>query len=220
MIGGDGLATLALSLGVTELTLGASLVPVLVRVLRAARAAPPEEALPSGRGRVLVLGERLPVGGQPGPGYRARLDRALALLAHAPTAEVVILGGRTGRSAPSEAEAGRRYLTERGLAPGRIAVEDASRHTLENLRRYRAAFADVDAGAVALVTSRFHLARASLTATGLGIRHVPCPAEDGWRPGPLEAARLLREAFLVHWYLVGSSYARLTGDRAMLARIA
>jgi hypothetical protein len=36
---------------------------------------------------------------------------------------------------------------------------------------------------------------------------------------PAEAARLLREAFLVHWYVVGRGVARLTRNRATLARI-
>jgi hypothetical protein len=36
---------------------------------------------------------------------------------------------------------------------------------------------------------------------------------------PSEAARLLREAFLLHWYVVGRGFARLTRNRAMLARI-
>ncbi|HEX8375719.1 MAG TPA: ElyC/SanA/YdcF family protein, partial [Geminicoccaceae bacterium] len=98
-----------------------------------------------------------------------------------------------------------------------IATEDTSRHTLENLLRYRAAFGG--GGRVVLVTSRAHLARAGLMARDLGIEHELCAAEPVWRATPAALASALAEAAFTHWYVVGRAFARLTRNRRMLARI-
>ena len=90
-------------------------------------------------------------------------------------ADIYILGGRTRPTLPFEAEAGAAHLRATRIPSDRLHCEDRSRHTLENLRAYRAAFPPADAPA--LVTSRFHLARASLMANGLGLAHRPCAAE-------------------------------------------
>jgi uncharacterized SAM-binding protein YcdF (DUF218 family) len=211
IVGADGLATLALACLVAAATFGASLLAALWHVARVARAAP---------ARAVVLGLRLPPGGEPCADFRARLDRAHALAARLEGLTVVLLGGPTTPGLPSEAEAGRRDLVAAGLAPARIAAEARSRHTLENLRNYRAAFAPAPPAAPdLLVTSRFHLARATLMARSLGLRHIPCAAEDRLRPAPRLLLRLGVEAFLVHWYVVGRGFARLTRNRGMLARI-
>jgi hypothetical protein len=70
-----------------------------------------------------------------------------------------------------------------------------------------------------LVTSRFHIARSSMLAAGLGPVNVPCVAESfrlAWlRHVPL----MLFEAVLIHWYITGRIFARITGNRRMAARI-
>jgi len=215
-LGPEGVATLLLALAVAACTLGLSLLAALWQVLRIACSAP---SRPTGPVRqALVLGTRL-TEGRPGHAFRARLDRALALSAQQPSLEVVILGGVTAPGAPAEAAAGRRYLLAAGLAPDRIATEARSRHTLENLREFRAAFRPAGGGPpLLLVTSRTHLARAMLMARGLGLPVLPCAAEEGRLP--LRAwRRLPAEAFLLHWYVVGRGFARATGNRRMLARI-
>jgi uncharacterized SAM-binding protein YcdF (DUF218 family) len=195
--------------------MGASLAAAYLLVLRAARRARagadgPGPAGP--RARDAARGGRRDRAGVP-----QRLERAAALVEAGAAADVVVLGGRTGRHGPSEAEAGSAYLVARGVPAGRIATEDTSRHTLENLLRYRAAFgAD---GRVVLVTSRSHLARAGLMARDLGIGHDLCAAEPAWRTTPAALASVLGEAFFAHWYVVGRIYARLTRDRRMLARL-
>jgi len=172
---------------------------------------------PSAR-RILVLGMRLNALGKPSPDYRARLARAAALQASYDKAQIVILGGRTAAGQPSEAAAGALFLQASNVPTAAILLEDRSRHTLENLMLYRARFA-TDAGPTALVTSRFHLARSSLLASGLEIRHVPCAAEQSRWP-PLRHMPLVTfEALLIHWYITGRSFARLTRNHRMAARI-
>lgn len=216
-LGPEGVVTLLLALAVAGCTLGLSLAAALWQVLRIARSAPSDPGEPARQ--AVVLGTKL-ADGQPGHAFRARLDRVLALAARLPGLEVVVLGGATAPGAPSEAVAGRRYLLAAGLAPGRIVTEARSRHTLENLREFRAAFRPAASSGppVLLVTSRTHLARALLMARGLGLPALPCAAEAGRLP-PREWRRLPAEAFLLHWYVVGRSFARMTGNRRMLARI-
>jgi uncharacterized SAM-binding protein YcdF (DUF218 family) len=200
-----------LSLLVMAGSLGITLAFVAREIRRVAAAAP--VTAPPAR-RALVLGHRLG-SPEPGPAFRARLLRAARLAAADPGLALVVLGGATRRGLPSEAAAGRDVLIGLGVAPARIVAEDASRHTLENLRAYRAHFAPGPEPDL-LVTSRLHLARSLRMARGLGLALLPCAAEDALPRRPLG---LLREAFFLHWYRVGEAYALLTRNRAMLARI-
>lgn len=168
--------------------------------------------------RIMVLGMRLDPAGKPGPDYQTRLRRAAALWTRDKTTEIVILGGRTVAGQPTEAASGALFLGTCDVATGAILLEDRSRHTLENLILYRARFA-TETGPAVLVTSRFHLARSSMLAKGLNIAHVPCAAEAASRPPPRHVPLMLFEAALIHWYITGRTFARLTGNRRMAARI-
>ncbi len=206
---------LALSGAVVIASLGASLVAAFAYVAWIGLTAPTRH---TGFNRVLVLGMRLRPDGTIPQWYRWRLERALILLRAEQNAEAILLGGTTVPAHMSEAEAGRVWLRDAGVAATRIRTEDRSRHTLENLRHYRA---DFHAGAMppVLVTNRFHLARSSLIASGLGIAHARCTAETAsllpWRQLPA----MLKEAKLIHWYVVGRTYSRLTRHQKMAARI-
>lgn len=210
-LGAEGAVTALLSLLVIGVSLGISLLLVARQVWRIAVAAP---ATAAPAGRALVLGNRLRIAA-PGAVYRARLTRAARLAAADPGLVLVVLGGVTRAGLPSEAAAGRDLLIALGVAPQRIVIEDSSRHTLENLRAFRAHFAS-GARPDLLVTSRLHLARSLRMAEGLGLALLPCGAEDAAR---LQLLGLLREAFFLHWYRVGEAYAVATRNRAMLARI-
>jgi uncharacterized SAM-binding protein YcdF (DUF218 family) len=218
-IGRDGLAMLALSCVVMLASLGTTLLAALACVVWIGATTPPTAPAAS---VIIVLGMRLGPGGAPRSRYRRRLHRASRLLA--PGAEIIVLGGSTRAGVVSEAEAGMRYLLRRGVPREQIRLEEASSHTLENLRQYRARFYRAQFGTPAperpvLVTNRFHLARSSLLARGMGLPHTLCAAED--RPAALlrEAPRIVREAVLIHWYIVGRTYARWSGNERMTARI-
>jgi len=206
-LGADGLATLAVSLLAGAATLGLSMAAALWRVLLVARAAP----MVPGRARWAVV-----LGTPPGPVFQARLERARMLALAEPGLRIAVLGGATRPGAPAEAEFGTAWLRAAGVSPDRLMAEAWSRHTLENLREFRAAVPD-RGGPVVLVSSRTHLARAAAMAEGLGLPVLPCAAEPAltWR----ELRRLPAEAFLLHWYLVGRAAAQVTRSRRMLARI-
>jgi uncharacterized SAM-binding protein YcdF (DUF218 family) len=214
LVGFDGFAMLALSLVVAAISGGLTIAAACAHALAVAR----RTASSAAGDAVLVLGMRSRHG-VPERAYRARLDRALALSRSNPDARIIVLGGRTTEGQPSEAEIGRLYLVANGFPAERILAEDRSRHTLENLQEYRAAFPLSGGGLPVLVTSRFHLARTALLARGLGIEHVPCAAEERLSWTVRNILLLTREAFFIHWYVVGRTYARISGNRRMAARI-
>jgi uncharacterized SAM-binding protein YcdF (DUF218 family) len=209
-IGANGLKMLLISLLAIGLSLGLSLLWVLLQVWRQARYTPTR---PQRDGAILVLGMKL-VDCQPGKDFRLRLDRARALLAAGHPGPVYVLGGETSPGCGSEAACGQAYLLAHGVDPACIQLEAQSRHTLENLRFVR----EMLQGQHALIISnRFHLARSAALARGLGMSFETCAAEDEWPPG--QWPRLLREAFFLHWYYSGALWARLVRDRGSLARI-
>lgn len=209
-LGLDGAFTALLSALVVLGSLGVTLLLALRQVRRAAHSAP----VAGQSARVLVLGYRLRQGA-PCAVYQARLLRAAALAAADPRLTLLLLGGVTQPGLASEADAGRRFLLAQGLPAECLVLEEASRHTLENLRAYRDSFAP-SATPDLLVTSRAHIARSLAMAKGLGLHLAPCAAEAEPR-APLPA--MLREAVLLHWYYVGSAFAQATRNRGMLARI-
>lgn len=215
LIGPDGFAMLALSTTLAVLSCGVTLLSSVAYVAwvacRSRCDAPPCR-------RILVLGMRLDPEGRPGPDYQTRLRRAAGLWRRDKTTGIVVLGGRTAAGQLSEAAAGAAFLHACDVASAAILLEDRSRHTLENLVLYRARFG-AETGPAVLVTSRFHLARSSLLANGLNIAHVQCAAEGARRPPLRHLVSMLFEAALIHWYVTGRSFARLTGNRRMAARI-
>jgi uncharacterized SAM-binding protein YcdF (DUF218 family) len=215
-VGVDGFAMLGLSCLVILASGGLTLLAAIVHVMHAGWSAP---TVALGVTRIMVLGYRLPPDGRPNPVYRERLSRAQALLRALPHATVFLLGGRTRAGAASEAEAGAAWLQAHGVAAGHLQCEDRSRHTLENLRLYRDGFPSGPAESAALVTSRFHLARAMLMAAGLDLRCQSCAAEAKPDVMVLRPFRVVAEAFLVHWYVVGFRVSHWIGNAHMLARI-
>ncbi len=209
-IGPDGFAMLALSCGVILASGGLAWLAALGHVLWRGWHTP--SVLPAGHvpvQHVIVLGLRLDAQGAPSTRYRQRLDRARGL----PVETLILLGGQTRPDTPSESAAGRDWLLAQGETPGRIRIEEYSRHTLENLRCYRA---DYGAAPAVLVTSRYHLARASAMAQGLGLALIPCAAEPRRAVPPGLAAK---EAFLLTWFVVGRGFARWSGNTRMLGRV-
>jgi hypothetical protein len=53
----------------------------------------------------------------------------------------------------------------------------------------------------------------------LAFAHTLCAAEDSRLAALRHLPRMLSEALLIHWYATGSSFARLTGNWHIMARI-
>jgi uncharacterized SAM-binding protein YcdF (DUF218 family) len=215
MTGMDGMAMLLFSNIVIGMTGGISLLCLWRKVYIIARRTP-ITASPSEH--YMVLGMRLQ-DGRIAPEYAARLMRAVNLYGQYPQGKILVLGGKTGAEDISEAQAGRDYLLAAGVPEANILMEDASRHTLENLRQARAILGSDIKNRCVLITSRFHLGRSQALATGLGIRHDLCAADDALQSGLRTFMRLLGEAYYLHWYVVGRALSTWMANRKMLDKI-
>lgn len=189
----------------------------LLRVWLIARRSPlqPAQAMV-----VLVFGQRLRHD-RPAADFEQRLQRTLDLLERRRTGHVLLLGGCSGGSV-SEAQAALTWLTQHGLPAGaQVELEQESVDSLENLHRARELLLTGSEALppVALVSSRYHLARCLLLARRLGFDAVPVAAEAAlsWRPRYL--LRLCGEAGYVMWIDIGMRLARVIGYRRMSDRI-
>ncbi|WP_243040329.1 YdcF family protein [Dyella sedimenti] len=202
------------------LSLGLLWVGYLVHVWRVAARSPLAPARPM---TVLVFGRRL-VRDRPEADYQQRLRRALALMRAHQTERVLLLGGRGGGSL-SEAAAGQAWLAGQGLPPGVVLqLEQASVDSLENLRHARSLLQEDGPitcvlPPVALVSSRYHLARCQLLARRLGFDCVPVAAEPELVLDRRYLVRLLAESGYLMWIDVGLRWASLIGHRRMRARV-
>lgn len=171
------------------------------------------------RARTLLLfGKRL-VDGRPDADYAARIDRLHALIAADASRRVLLLGGAAD-GGTSEAAAALARLHELGLPPDVAPVcEDASTDTLENLRNARALLGIEARVPVALVSSRYHLARCRLLARALGFDAEPVAADARFSWRPRLVLRLVLEAGYCLWVDTGTRWARLIGNRRMLERV-
>jgi uncharacterized SAM-binding protein YcdF (DUF218 family) len=178
--------------------------------------------VPSRPMTLLVFGRRL-VGDTPEADYRQRLRRGLEIARDGDAERVLLLGGRSGGRI-SEAAAGRAWLDGEGWPPGvPVQLEQASIDSLENLRHARSLLLEQDEGArlpaVALVTSRYHLARCLLLARRLGFDGQPVAAETLLPRHRRYLLRMAAEAAYVMWIDIGVRWAALIGNRRMAARI-
>ena len=190
----------------------------LVHVCRVAARSPLQ---PPRRMIVLVFGRQL-VRNVPGVDYQQRLRRALSLVEQQHTDHLLLLGGYSGGQ-QSEATAGQLWLLQHGLGAVRVELEQDSVDSLENLRHARRLLridaATEDLPQVALVTSRYHLARCRLLARRLGFDGLPIAAESTLSLRPRYLGLLLIEASYLMWIDIGARWARLTGNQRMAERL-
>src|SRR5699024_38799 len=146
---------------------------------------------------VIVLGAGVN-GTEPSLSLRTRLDAALDYLETCPDIPAVLTGGTGYGEEISEAACMYDYLTERGVEPDRLILEDQASNTAENFARSRPlleeAGVDPAADTVAVVTNDFHMARSELIAARQGYGDVAgIPAPLPW--AHLTVNYYLREAF-------------------------
>ena len=123
---------------------------------------------------ILVLGSGTP-NGKASPVLQARLDLALQQAQRYPQALVVVSGGVDFGQTLSEARIMGDYLRARGLAAARIAQEEKSTSTAENLLLTKVLLQQRSVSAEAplrLVTSDFHTLRARWIAERVGYGQV------------------------------------------------
>lgn len=131
-----------------------------------------------------------------------RLTAAKAYLDAHPDCAVIVSGGQGDGEQISEAEAMARWLTENGIASGRITREDESTNTLENLRNSLSLIPDAPGARIAVCSSEYHLYRAQYLARQLGYELGAIPGRTSYPV--LRLNYFLREGFgAVYYHTIG-----------------
>ncbi len=99
----------------------------------------------------------------------ARLQKMLKI-------PVIVSGGKVYGFRAAEAPVLKRFLTDLGVPESMIILEDKSRDTIENARYTREICERRGFGKPILITSAYHLKRAVLSFTKVGLPVLPFPA--------------------------------------------
>lgn len=143
---------------------------------------------------IVVLGARVR-GEVPSKSLAYRIDAAYEYLSSHGGCIAVLSGGTGDGEDISEAECMRRELTARGISEDRLIIEDRSTSTVENLRFSSALIGD--GKTVGIVSSGFHICRAKLIASSVGIDAVGIAAKS--------------DAFILPHYMM-REFATVVGD--------
>ena len=176
-------------IGLAALVLGLSAVEVwVIRAGHRDESSQPADA-------VIVLGAGVN-GTTPSVALQTRIDAAERYLKAHPDIPAVLSGGQGPGEDISEARAMYDALTDRGIDPERLILEEQSANTRQNLQNSLALLPDDYHKTVAIVTNDFHMGRVRLllNAAGPG-RVVQVPAKLPW--WWLSANYYLRESFAV-----------------------
>ncbi len=151
---------------------------------------------------VLVLGAGVN-GTEPSRALTQRLQAAYQYLEDHPKAQCIVSGGMGQGESITEALCMFNWLTEKGIAPHRIWMEDQATSTMENIR-FTLNLIEEKTGnrpqELAVVSSEYHLYRAGLMAEDQGITMLGVPAHT--EPILSRAHYYFREIFGVWFYIL------------------
>ncbi len=150
-------AALALAAG------GAAYLLLFASLLWRERQAPSD----GGAEAMIVLGAQVKASGLPSEQLRLRLQSALEKYL-ADRMPIVVCGARGEDEPASEASVMRAWLTQRGVAPEDVLMDEASFDTYQSLKN-AAGLLPEGTGRVVIVTSDYHLPRAMAIAGDLGL---------------------------------------------------
>ena len=119
---------------------------------------------------IIVLGAQMKPAG-PSAVLKFRLDAAYDYLTENADTICILSGGQGSNEPCSEAEGMYRYLTDRGIAPERLMMEDRSTDTSENIAYSMALIGRRDVS-VGIVTNNFHVFRGVRLAKAAGFTDV------------------------------------------------
>lgn len=148
---------------------------------------------------VIVLGAGVN-GSVPSRPLWERLEAAKTYLGKNPQATAVLTGGKGSHENISEAQCMYNWLTERGISPHRLRMEEKATSTEENLR-FSLDLLESETGSrpqtVTVISNEYHLARASLFAKNEGVEAECFPAETCH---PLELGNMFLREIPAVWY--------------------
>ena len=130
---------------------------------------------------VIVLGCKVN-GESPGPFLRSRINAAYDYLSKNPEAVAVLSGGQGNGENISEAECMFRSLTEKGIDPSRLFIEDKSTHTQQNFNYSLKILQEngITDKNITVITNDFHEYRAGKFAKKCGLIPHSYPSKTPW----------------------------------------
>ncbi len=108
--------------------------------------------------------------GRPSPLLEGRLSTALQLWSDKRAPLIAVTGGKRDGDRFTEAEAGRRWLTDRGVPGSSIVMETVGESTWQSLSQIAPTLRERNVSTAIVVSSDWHVSRASATLRGLGFR--------------------------------------------------
>ncbi|MDT7588343.1 MAG: hypothetical protein QOE32_5893 [Pseudonocardiales bacterium] len=127
---------------------------------------------------VVVLGAAQ-YDGSPSPIFAARLRHARELYDQGVAARIVTVGGRRAGDGFTEADAGRRYLVDRGVRSDAVVAIGEGSDTLESLRSVAATADQRGWHTALLVSDPWHSLRARTMARDSGLESWTSPTHSG-----------------------------------------
>jgi uncharacterized SAM-binding protein YcdF (DUF218 family) len=142
--------------------------------------------------------------GRPSAVFAARLDHALRLYEAKGAPHVVTVGGGMPGDRFTEAQAGARYLAERGVPAGALLAVGEGRDTLASLSAASAAMDARRWRRAVIVTDPWHTLRARTMARDLGLDAVTSPVTAGpsVRGAGTKAHYVARETLAYRFYRI------------------
>ncbi len=150
---------------------------------------------------LIVLGCKVR-GDRPSRMLKARLDAAYDYLEENSGVLCIVSGGKGSDELISEAQAMKAYLTEKGIEPDRIIMEDKSTNTYENLSNSMKLMDELGLEhKAAIATDGFHQYRAGLIAERIGIETDAVNAR-------IARKVLIPTYYVREWFGVAREYVR------------
>lgn len=156
---------------------------------------------------IVVLGAKVN-GTSPSLSLNDRIRVAYTYLSENPDTIAILSGGQGADEGISEAQCMFEQLTARGIDPERLWLEDKATSTWENLN-FSLALIEEKTGnrptSIGLLSSEYHLFRASLFAADCGVEAIGIPAATSWFS--IRVNYFLREvAGVWHYLILGGQY--------------
>jgi uncharacterized SAM-binding protein YcdF (DUF218 family) len=150
---------------------------------------------------ILVLGAAQ-YDGDPSAALQARLNQAMNLYAEGVAEQIVTVGGRQPKDRYTEAQAGDRYLTGRGIPRNRVVEVNTGNDTLTSLQAASAALAAHGWHSAVLVSDPWHMFRSQRMALDCGIKAWTSPTHTGpdVQTRKIEAEYIVRETAATLYY--------------------
>lgn len=188
---------LTVVLAVLLLAGGLAYAITLIPIFRAAAGQPNGECA-----YIVVLGAK--VNGQsPSMSLRERINAAYDYLSAHPQVIAIVSGGQGPDEGISEAQCMFNELTRMGIDENRIWMENRSTSTRENLNlslRLIEERTGLRPDSIGLVSSEYHIFRATLVAEECGVQAIGIPAPTTWLT--LKLNYYLREVAALWYYLL------------------